>query len=1291
MACALLGLIFLFTLELSSGQWNVMVPKGPMVRANGYNITIWCNVSGYPESSEPNFEWSVYLPSAPEREIQIVSMKDASFTYAVYQQRVTRREVYIEQVTEDRVLLHITNLQEGDAGEYACHTPNTADSYHGNYNAKVDLLVIQDTLVASVRPQTLRKVERDSLELACTVSKTTSQHTHLSVTWYLNARGARQDILSLSKDFVLNPGSSYKTRFASGDVRLDKTGETIYRLAISKLQASDQGAIHCEAIEWIQDPDGSWKDIARKTTEATTVNIESLDGDFTTDIKETPGPLEMGSPLEIACSVRAQSLHERFFKVSWLHNGMEVAQLDAYGVPTWESEYSIRESLGQLKVVRRSMEDYVLMVGRVGSNDGGNYSCEVSEMEWSTSGSAVIIRSKRSAEVSIDVAFAASTLEVTIGSNRSHVIEGQSIALDCTVSGTANPLSILWHLVHDQEQVVQIARLERDGSLKVGPSYLERHAHGALRVVKTGATSFLLGLDYALTTDGGLYGCLVTEWSQTADGGWRKLNEKQQEALVNVTELGTGLVVRLQIRKPTVQLGDTFDLLCMSSATTNAPISITWQYLPPGATGDSFLPLVKILHGGSVEWQQRYFQEKATVTWSPTHASSTLMLRRASRRDATTYRCKVEVLRITPEKTWVTAATARSHRVTMHVTPKKTMLALDAKERFLEISASKDTLEIDCQIRGVQEDSQLTVTWYILPPSDNGQPVKLLATGLDGVVEHGPELGAAGAKAKYHSERVSRNTYRLRVLQGDFNDQGSYFCAVEEWMLSGEDGWVSLGRVESAKTRVTFKRSGNNVHLMKANQTIMRTEGEDVTISCAMEDLARPDSIFSVTWVYQKGPSRPRVLLKMGHDMLVQYPDKEKARRVRFYTPSTGNYSLILQAVAKEDGGLYYCQVEEWRLDHTRSWAKEGADQSGFINLTVHRPAANIGQFAKVNQTIRATESEEVTIRCYMVGPVRAGSIFSITWFHHDGTSRPRTLLEMGHDMLVWYPDKEKAKRIRFDILSIGNYRLILQAVAEEDGGLFYCQVAEWRLSPAGSWEKVGADRSGYTHLTVHQPADNLRVNNTEMANTLSEGWDGLTLPCDITSRSSPASVFSVAWWKSTGMEDELVFRAGWELLFQVGNTIGNTGKRDSKLRFERLADLQYQLMVLRPEVSDSGIYFCRVEEWMLSPARAPYKISEKRSGNITVVIQQTGENTEATTSSQVCSSTSWVHFILVFLSALLLAVIIGCIVLWVKLRRLRNESYPPQKRNNRWVTADDSVRPISATPKSDEEDEGAD
>lgn len=131
--------------------------------------------------------------------------------------------------------------------------------------------------VSSPASTSLSYDEGDALTLTCLASSNTVQHTHLSLAWYLrkNGEGEAQRIISLDRDFKLSPGQGFEGRYQAGHIRLDKMGETTYKLKMDQLQLSDQGRIYCQAQEWIQDPDRSWYTIAEKDAEETTLNVKA--------------------------------------------------------------------------------------------------------------------------------------------------------------------------------------------------------------------------------------------------------------------------------------------------------------------------------------------------------------------------------------------------------------------------------------------------------------------------------------------------------------------------------------------------------------------------------------------------------------------------------------------------------------------------------------------------------------------------------------------------------------------------------------------------------------------------------------------------------------------------------------------------------------------------------------------------------------------------------------------------------------------------------------------------------
>ncbi|XP_027548441.1 immunoglobulin superfamily member 2 [Neopelma chrysocephalum] len=810
--CLVAAFLFLLLLGLAPAQRVVTVQQGPLHRVRGSHVTLWCKVRGYQGPAEQNFQWSIYLPSAPEREVQIVSTVDPSFPYAIYTQRVGGRGIYVERVQGDAVLLHITELQERDAGEYECHTPNTDERYFGSYSAKMNLSVIADTLSASMAPQVLTLTEGDEVELTCEVSKSTTQHTHLSVGWYhLRGTGEHQaeEVLTLSKDFILKPGPSYVQRFLVGDVRLNKVGNTTYKLFLGGVKPSDQGQLYCEAAEWIEDPDKTWKDISRKQTERTSLTVMSQGRDLSVDIAAAENSLSEGDTLQLNCTVEAQKSGSRHFQVIWLLNNMEVARVDPHGVLTWEEEYEERAKLGQLRALKPSNTIYALTIYEVGLRDNGTYHCSVSEMK----------------------------------------------------------------------------------------------------------------------TPGDLHG-IQTNLSSGIQ--------------VNVKPIGLGLRTTLRSRIATVRYGQSFELICQVSANytlEEVPASVRWLFQPSPPT---YHELVQVFPNGTVAWvaAQSHFKEKAQLM-KAADTSFRLHIHSAVAADEGTYQCEVEVWRRNVLPLGQPAATTRSNPVGIKVVLPESKLRVSAEDSSVEVASSADTA-IECRIVFAQNNSQLAVTWYLLPPLADGTPLQIIRANYSGVLEYGPEFSSPAQKSRFLSQRVSSNVFWLQILSANLGDRGRYYCVVEEWLWL-VDGWYKLGEGTSGRTTLEFKLPERELQADKTNRSLSAREGEEVTLPCLLQGARLPGTHLSATWFQVKKSGLDSPLLTLHRDGAIQLPQEGREGRLYLRRPTPGDFSLTLTHVESGDAGLYYCQVQEWqRQGEGQDWALQASARSGYTQLATIPPESTV-------------------------------------------------------------------------------------------------------------------------------------------------------------------------------------------------------------------------------------------------------------------------------------------------------------------------------------------------------------
>lgn len=135
-------------------------------------------------------------------------------------------------------------------------------------------------------------------------------------------------------------------------------------------------------------------------------------------------------------------------------------------------------------------------------------------------------------------------------------------------------------------------------------------------------------------------------------------------------------------------------------------------------------------------------------------------------------------------------------------------------------------------------------------------------------------------------------------------------------------------------------------------------------------------------------------------------------------------------------------------------------------------------------------------------------------------------------------------------------------------------------------------------------------MEETESNVTVSESGS-IRLGCSIPSQSSKDSRFSVSWYVSRSERDserECVFSIGHDAVFGNGNCspMEEPG-HNSRLQFERATSDVYSLTIQRARPGDAGKYYCHVEEWLLNPRNAWYRLTTNNSGATIVNVLQKG------------------------------------------------------------------------------------
>ncbi|XP_070606314.1 immunoglobulin superfamily member 3 isoform X2 [Erythrolamprus reginae] len=957
----LLELTSFMLLGWSFAQRQVTVQEGPLYRTENSHITIWCKVSGYQGPSQQNFQWSIYLPSSPEREVQIVSTMDPSFPYAIYTQRVRGGEIYVERIEGNYAKLHITQLQDRDAGEYECHTPTTDERYFGSYSAKMTLIVIPDSLRVTSETQTLKKVQHDSLELKCEITKNTEQHSHISIAWYRQkADEPLVEVISLSKDFVLLAGSEYTQRHASGDVRLDKVGETQSKLTIYNLQSSDEGEFYCEAAEWIQDPDGTWYAMTRKQSESTMVYVEGTDMDINVRLETEKRTYIVGEPVEFRCILEVQNVAKRYFSISWAFNSSLIATFGANAVPVLNNEFAQREALGQLKVAKESDSIYILKIYRLRLEDSGKYNCRVTERLKTTTGEFIDGESKRPKNTPITVLPLNAGFAVTAISRTPGVTYNESFDLQCIIKPhypSWVPVSVTWRFQPaGSTEFHDLVTFTRDGGVQWGDKYIGFRTRTAIEKAES-SNNVRLSISRASDTEAGKYQCVAELWRKNYNSSWTRLADRTSNLLeIRVLRPITKLQVSKSKRSIVLVANKPIPLNCSvkSQTSPDSHFAVLWYVHRPSDTDGKLI--LKTTHSSVFEYgtyaEEEGLKGRLQFERSLSGGLFSLTVQRAQVSDSGSYYCHVEEWLLNPNHAWYKLAEEVSGRTEVTVKLPDNLLEVNKSQKNLTI-LENEWVTLECLVTNrSSQASQLSVEWYVWK---SGEPEKEAVVKLtrQATLLYGELATLNGVKSRLHLESPLPGLYLLTIQNMTLQDSGTYDCRVEEWLLNPTNTWYKRAEDLSGLTTVLVKKPDASLQVDATIANLTVQEQDHFHLDCNILSPTSQDSRFAVTWFIVKNKDRnaqtghkneedKEALLRVGQDFVFSREANPWEGRLRFQRLSAMFYRLTVLQAATSDAGNYSCHVEEWLPDPKGAWYKLTEEDSGLITVYVQDTGSSL-------------------------------------------------------------------------------------------------------------------------------------------------------------------------------------------------------------------------------------------------------------------------------------------------------------------------------------------------------------
>ncbi|XP_066455299.1 prostaglandin F2 receptor negative regulator [Eleutherodactylus coqui] len=767
----------------------VRVPSGPLLRVEGTDISISCNVSEYEGPREQNFEWMYSSGAGPA--VGVLSTWDNSFTHGSYMERVRSGGIQLQRKGNSEVLLQIHQLRATDEGNYSCSTPSTDATYSGNYLDQVQLKVIADTLrlhAPKGRRTSARNVtEGGSFQLPCQASfEDAATHVHLSLTWQRQSEGSISEVLTLTHLGRLQPGTKYAARYHAGELRVDTAASDTYQLTVDGAQQWDAGEYSCVANTWVQGADG-WEKIQEKQVDVGRVEVRPIE--LKVSIEERSVVVPEGNPFTLTCLVSVDSSVPLITQVRWYHiHSGELHQVPSGPGPDPSAETTITHEL---------------LVPQAWNSK--EYTCQASAWMLLRNGMWHRAAEGSSPPVGVQVTHQASDLQVTLNiSVAPHMAEEPS-ELWCHMSGAPH-LSVSWYFTPSQEdpaavRPVLLGSLHQDGSLQLGERYQQKLEKGELILSRRESQIFVLRIQWTSEEDRGSYYCSGTSWKQLHNQSWTPAAEETSApvSLFWVTK-DSSIMVDARLIQMVSAAGGTFEMICTVQA-QNIPSPQYSVQILLRRPQENAVAVISLNRDGVIRRRQSAVSN--TVLEKGKEGAYLFRLYQAQIQDVGMYQCEIVA--------W-TQGGGGAWRMAQNKTTNAVQLEFQTSGPVFNVSARSDSSSV---YRGDRsefwciitidgpavdpDDLAFDVSWFL--QRSGGSSVFLAAVDRSAQVRHNQR----NSSSELSLERVSDMEYRLRVYGCEQEDAGSHYCTVTPWVRSGEGGWNRQETITSDMTSLNVK------------------------------------------------------------------------------------------------------------------------------------------------------------------------------------------------------------------------------------------------------------------------------------------------------------------------------------------------------------------------------------------------------------------------------------------------------------------------------------------------------
>ncbi|KAB5523295.1 hypothetical protein PHYPO_G00150950 [Pangasianodon hypophthalmus] len=363
---------------------------------------------------------------------------------------------------------------------------------------------------------------------------------------------------------------------------------------------------------------------------------------------------------------------------------------------------------------------------------------------------------------------------------------------------------------------------------------------------------------------------------------------------------------------------------------------------------------------------------------------------------------------------------------------------------------------------------------------------------------------------------------------------------------------------------------------------LIRVEGETLSLRCEVSDYQGPKEQ-EFEWKATKGSETIQVVSTFDSS----FPDQSLKARV--FTEdiiveriNESTVELRIKEARVTDSGIFTCSTPS--TDSVISGNYEADVLLRVIRNTLvvvpEVPASSVHEGRLIN------------LHCNITQDFIEGIYLSVTWSVKKDQSPEQDLLTFGPDSGVTvgnnfiqrYADGE----MRLHLGNTGSYSLVLSGAVPADQGMYLCTARQWTREQ-GTWNRIQEKAEVMGEVAVIPTAKSLTVQVLD--STILNTGDNLNLTCLVSADDLAALGLEVTWLKNDT-----------QILTHLSRD-GVVAKTSDIFSINQVGEGDFRLELHSVELSDKGLYSCRVRAWIQQSWGKWYQAAEKTSAPVQVMI----------------------------------------------------------------------------------------